>query len=132
MGKVLIFKSFLFSGYQPEMTDLLTFTEVTGTTAYKEFDFNVLEGHTIYSTISCENNAGLFSILSSNGVRISERPPTIDNAVAEVLSEQATEYHTRSAFQGVKDSLRLKWSGFTDNIGLESYLVIFFFTYLNI
>lgn len=130
MGKILIFKSFLFSGYQPEMTDLLTFTEVIGTTAYKEFDYNILEGHTIYTTISCENNAGLFSILSSNGVRISERPPSIDNAVAEVLSEQATEYNPRSAFQGVKDSLRLKWSGFTDSIGLESCLVIFFFKYL--
>jgi hypothetical protein len=37
MGKILIFKSFLFSGYQPEMTDLLILTEVIGTTAYKEF-----------------------------------------------------------------------------------------------
>jgi hypothetical protein len=93
MGKILIFKSFLFSGYQPEMTDLLTLTEVIGTTAYKEFDYNILEGHTIYTTISCENNAGLFSILSSNGVRISEHSPSIDSAVAEVLSEQATEYN---------------------------------------
>jgi hypothetical protein len=77
VGKILIFKSFLFSGYQPEMTDLLILTEVIGTTAYKEFDYNILEGHTIYTTISCENNAGLFSILSSNGVRISEHSPSI-------------------------------------------------------
>jgi hypothetical protein len=48
--------------------------EVYSTSAYMDFPYNVLTGHVIYTTLSCENNAGLTSVLSSNGVKISNQP----------------------------------------------------------
>ena len=116
----------IFTGYKPGTTDLLEYTVITTTSAYMDFPYNVLTGHVIYTTLSCENNAGLTSVLSSNGVKISNQPPSIDAAEVKVIPLSATEYTPRDMFQGLSDTMRLKWSGFTDKIGVETYKVILF------
>ena len=110
-------------GYKPEGNDLWSYTRVTTTSAYREFPYNVLEGHTIYSTLNCENNAGLSSVKSSDGVKISNQPPSIATAEVEVIPISNTEYNPRYTYLGVTDSFRLKWTGFSDNIGIERYKV---------
>lgn len=117
-------------GYQPGGNDLLPYTEVTSTTAYKEFPYSVLIGYTIYTTLKCENKAGLSSVMSSNGVKISNLPPTATSAVVQTLPLSLTEYSPRDSYQGVNDRIRLKWTGFDDNIGVERYKVNFLIRYL--
>ena len=116
----------IFTGYKPGTTDLLEYTVITTTSSYMDFSYNVLTGYVIYTTLSCENNAGLTSVLSSNGVKISNQPPSIDAAEVEVVPLSATAYTPRDMFQGLSDTMRLKWSGFTDNIGVETYKVTLF------
>ncbi|CAC5386468.1 unnamed protein product [Mytilus coruscus] len=112
-------------GYQPGGNDLLLYTEVTSTTAYKEFPYSVLIGFTIYTTLKCENKAGLSSVMSSNGVKISYLPPTATTAVVQTLPLSLTEYSPRDSYQGVTENIRLKWTGFDDDIGVERYKVFY-------
>ena len=88
-----------------------------------DFPYSQLENHTIYTTLHCENNAGLMSTKSSNGVKISNKPPSTDYAEFGFVQLSQTEYPAREMFQGVNDNLRLKWSGFTDTIGIERFEV---------
>ncbi|XP_052067298.1 uncharacterized protein LOC127706680 [Mytilus californianus] len=110
-------------GYAPGKTDLLVYTEISASPASMEFDYNFLEGYTIYTTLSCENNAGLTYSLSTDGVQISNTPPSISTVEMEVLSLSYTEYNPRDWYLGLTDTLRIKWSGFTDSIGVETYKV---------
>ncbi|XP_076113973.1 uncharacterized protein LOC143082259 [Mytilus galloprovincialis] len=110
-------------GYAPGKTDLLAYTDRSASPAAMEFDYSVLEGYTIYTTLSCENNAGLTYSLSTDGVKISNTPPSISTVQMEVLSLSSTEYNPRDWYLGLTDTMRIKWSGFTDSIGVETYKV---------
>ncbi|XP_071123054.1 uncharacterized protein [Mytilus edulis] len=110
-------------GYMPGKTDLLVYTEISSSPAVMEFDYSVLEGYTIYTTLNCENNAGLTYSLSTDGVKISNTPPSISSVQMEVLSLSSTEYNPRDWYLGLTDTMRIKWSGFTDSIGVETYKV---------
>ncbi|CAC5370733.1 unnamed protein product [Mytilus coruscus] len=112
-------------GYQPGGNDLLPYTVVTTTAVYKEFPYSVLTGFIIYTTLTCENNAGLSSVMSSDGVKISDQPPSVAAAVVETLPLSMTEYNTRDSYRGVTDNFRLKWTGFDDNIAVERYKVFY-------
>ena len=112
-------------GYKPEGNDLLPFTVVTADRASMEFSYNLLLGYTIYTTLSCENKAGLTSVMSSNGIKISNKRPSNETAQLELISLSATEYNPRDTYQGITNNVRLKWSGFTDDIGIDTYMVIF-------
>ena len=94
---------------------------MTTTTAYKDFPYNLLEGRIIYTTLSCENNAGLSFIKSSNGVKVSNTPPSTSTAQIEIVPLSPTEYTLRDGYHGLSDNMRLKWSGFTDTIGIETF-----------
>ncbi|XP_063415906.1 uncharacterized protein LOC134697555 [Mytilus trossulus] len=112
-------------GYQPGGIELLSYTVITTLSAYKEFPYNVLIGRTIYTTLTCENNAGLISTMSANGVRISNQPPSTASAVVETMPLSMTEYTPQINKQGVTDNIRLKWTGFTDDIGVERFKVFY-------
>ena len=114
---------FTFLGYKPGGNDLLPFTTVSTTSKFMDFPLEVLQGRTIYTTLSCENNAGLISVMSSNGVKISNKRPSIENVQVESVPLTTTEYNAQIPYQGVTDNIRLKWSGFTDHVGVETYLV---------
>ena len=101
----------------------MPFTVVTTTTAFKEFPYSVLQGHTIYTTLKCENKAGLTSVMSSNGVQISNDKPSTATAEVKLLSIPATENTPRDSYQGVTNNIRLRWTGYTDDIGVETYMV---------
>lgn len=112
-----------FAGYTPGTTELLPYTEVTTNSAYKDYDYSLLEGYTVYTTLVCENNGGLSFSKSTDGVKISSTPPSTANVQVEVVSLSATEYNTVNSYQGVTDNMRVKWSGFADHIGIETYQV---------
>lgn len=91
--------------------------------AYKDFNSSVLEGQTIYSTIRCHNRAGLFSSKSSDGVKISIRPPSVKIAKATVIPLSITEYQTGSHYQSNINNVKIIWSGFDDNTGIKQFKV---------
>ncbi|CAG2212723.1 unnamed protein product [Mytilus edulis] len=112
-------------GYQPGRIELLPYTVITAMSAYKEFPYSVLIGRTIYTTLTCENNAGLISTKSANGVKISNQPPSTASAVVETMPLSMTEYTPQINNQGVTDNIRLKWTGFADDIGVERFKVFY-------
>ena len=78
---------------------------------------------TVYVTLRCHNKAGLHTKKSSDGVTISDSPPFIQNAQVQVLDQPITEYKSKSNFHGNTSTVRLKWMGFEDKLGLDSFLV---------
>lgn len=116
---------FFTAGTQPNQVDIQTFENVpvTDYLAFRDFDYSVLQGKTIYSTLRCENNAGLLSSMSSDGVKISHDPPLVTSAVVKSVPVLVTEYKARTNYQSVTDRIRLKWTGFTDHIGIQQYKV---------
>ncbi|XP_069133969.1 uncharacterized protein [Argopecten irradians] len=111
-------------GYQPFGNELQTFQRMSDNTFtghIQDVGYNRVEGMTIYSTIRCQNNAGLQSVKSSDGVRISRLSPAVDNVQFEFVGLSREEFAPVSQYQGDPAQLRLIWSGFTDNVGLESF-----------
>lgn len=115
------------AGTQPNQVDIQAFENVpvSDYLAFRDFDYSVLQGKTIYSTLRCENNAGLLSYMSSNGVKISHDAPVVTSAVVESMPLSVTEYKARTNYQSVTDRIRLKWTGFNDHIGIQQYKVQF-------
>ncbi|XP_063408922.1 uncharacterized protein LOC134692402 [Mytilus trossulus] len=93
--------------------------------ASKVFDHSLLSSKTVYVTLRCHNKAGLHIKKSSNGVTISDSPPSIQNAQVQILDQPITEYKSKSNFHGNTSTVRLKWMGFEDKLGLDSFLVEF-------
>ncbi|XP_078322971.1 uncharacterized protein LOC111122905 [Crassostrea virginica] len=114
-------------GYQPQGIELQSFIRLAEhqEKAYQEFDYSLLENRTIFSSIRCHNKAGLSSTKSSNGVKISNRPPSTKHATVEAMPLSVTEYAGRGHYQSVANNLRLMWSGFEDFVGIEQYRVLF-------
>lgn len=115
----------IYLGYQPQGIELQSFIRVAEhqEKAYQEFDYSLLENRTIFSSIRCHNKAGLSSTKSSNGVKISNRPPSTKHATVEAMPMSVTEYAGRGHYQSVANNLRLMWSGFEDFVGIEQYRV---------
>jgi len=85
--------------------------------------YDEVEGKIVYSSIRCENNAGLQNVKSSDGVIISRNAPDISNVDLRYIDLSETEYNAFLGFQSVTNQIRLKWTGFTDLIGIEGYTV---------
>jgi hypothetical protein len=62
--------------------------------------------------------------MSSNGVKISNKKPSNETAQLELIALSATEYNPRDTYQGITNNIKLKWSGFTDDIGVDTYMVV--------
>lgn len=86
-------------------------------------DEDIISQKTVYSTVRCHNNAGLFSTATSDGVTISEIPPSSENAVITIIPQSITEYSSGDNYQQDKTSVRMKWSGFVDQFGIMSFVV---------
>lgn len=93
--------------------------------AFKDFDASILQGKTVYSTIQCENKAGLLASASSDGVTIYDQPPSMASAVVRTLPLSVTEYPALDFYQSVTNNLRIVWSGVEDKIGVQQYKVRF-------
>ncbi|XP_061193435.1 uncharacterized protein LOC133201664 [Saccostrea echinata] len=115
-------------GYQPQGVELQTFEKVpvSEIVLFKDFDYNLLANRTVYSTIRCQNRAGLITSKSSDGVTISTLTPSVAHSEVVVLPMSVTEYQANVHYQSVKDSVRIKWSGFTDSVGIDQYKVSFY------
>ncbi|CAC5414424.1 unnamed protein product [Mytilus coruscus] len=112
-------------GYQPGGSDLHPWTTTTAKSVSMEFDYSDLEGLTVYTSVKCQNMMGLANTTSSDGVRISNKSPSITSAVVSPFYLSSSEYISKDGFQSVTDVVRLKWQGFTDSIGIDNYLITF-------
>ena len=88
-----------------------------------EIDYSDLEGLTVYASVKCQNVMGLTNTTSSDGVKISNKSPSVDSAVVSPFYLSSTIYKAKDGYQSMADTVRLKWEGFTDLIGIDNYLV---------
>ncbi|XP_063400004.1 uncharacterized protein LOC134684633 [Mytilus trossulus] len=79
----------------------------------------------VHVTLRCRSKAGLMSSKSTNGVKISNLPPNTTTAEVEILPHTLTEYNPRHHYQGDTSYVRVKWTGFEDMTGVDSYLLTF-------
>ncbi|XP_061181037.1 uncharacterized protein LOC133189652 [Saccostrea echinata] len=112
-------------GYQPKGIEVQSFEKIKidDRKAYKDFDPSLLQGKTVYSTIQCQNKAGLLFSLSSNGVTIFDQPPSMASAVIQTRPLSVTEYPAMDYYQSIDNSLRIVWSGVVDKIGVQQYKI---------
>jgi len=89
----------------------------------KDIGYHTVEGKTVYNTIRCQNNAGLYSVKSSDGVKISKKAPNVTNVELSNIGLSSTQYKVQPGFQSITYQMRLKWTGFVDFIGMEGYVV---------
>ena len=116
---------YCFLGYQPYGNEIQTFQKLPygRKLISKIFPSHQISMQMVHITLKCRNKAGLQSTLSSNGVKISNLPPQTTSAEVEILPHSMTEYNCRDHYQGDITKLRVKWTGFTDMAGLDSYMV---------
>ena len=113
-----------FSGIQPYGNELQAFTKTVNLKSTSTvFDENILAMTTIYTTVRCHNNAGLYTTATSDGLTISEVPPSSDDAVITILPISKTEYDANKYHQRDSTKIRMKWSGFTDRFDIMSFVV---------
>ncbi|CAC5375361.1 unnamed protein product [Mytilus coruscus] len=114
------------SGLQPYGNELQPFTKTVNLkSASATLDEIVISQKTVYVTVRCHNNAGSYSSSTSDGVTISDIPPSSDHAVVTVIPQSLTEYSPGYFHQQDKTSVRIKWSGFTDQFDIMSFVVQF-------
>lgn len=118
-----VFLQNIFIGYQPKGIEVQSFERINidSRRTYKDFDASVLQGKTVYSTLQCQNKAGLISSLSSDGVTIYDQPPSMASAVIRTLPLSLTEYPALDYYQSVTNNLKIVWSGVEDKIGVQQY-----------
>ncbi|CAC5375030.1 unnamed protein product [Mytilus coruscus] len=98
-------------GHQPYGNELQPFTKTTDVkSASISFDEYIISQKTVYTTVRCHNNAGLFSTATSDGVTISDIPPSSDHAVVTIIPQSLNEYSPGGYYQQDKTSVRIKWS----------------------
>ncbi|XP_076113983.1 uncharacterized protein LOC143082268 [Mytilus galloprovincialis] len=114
-------------GYQPFGNEIQTFHElVKGESRIsKVFHSSQISMQMVHVTLRCRSKAGLMSSKSSNGVKISNLPPNTTTAEVEILPHTLTEYNPRHHYQGDTSYVRVKWTGFEDLTGVDSYLLTF-------
>ncbi|CAG2242538.1 unnamed protein product [Mytilus edulis] len=112
-------------GFSETGNDVQAFIPISPELTYvsKVFDHTLLSSRTVYVTLRCHNNAGLHSLRSTDGVTISNSPPSTKNAQLEILNLPVSEYPNKPHFQGNVTTMKFKWSGFEDFSGLDSYIV---------
>ncbi|XP_060084880.1 uncharacterized protein LOC132564227 [Ylistrum balloti] len=111
-------------GYQPFGNELQTFMRMPDnvfTGQVQDVGYDSVQGMTVYSTIRCQNKAGVQSVKSSDGVRISRLSPAVDNVQFSTIGLSQEEFAAAPHYQGDTTQVRLKWSGFVDHIGIEGF-----------
>ncbi|VDI63397.1 Hypothetical predicted protein, partial [Mytilus galloprovincialis] len=114
-------------GYQPFGNEIQTFRELVQglNRVSKVFPSSQISMQMVHVTLRCKSKAGLMSSKSSNGVKISNLPPNTTTAEVEILPHTLTEYNPRHHYQGDTSYVRVKWTGFEDLTGVDSYLLTF-------
>ncbi|CAG2197002.1 unnamed protein product [Mytilus edulis] len=111
------------AGLQPYGNELQPFTKTVNLkSASATLDESIISQKTVYATVRCHNNAGSYSSSTSDGVTISDIPPSSDHAAIIVIPQSLTEYSPGYFHQQDKQSVRIKWSGFTDQFNIMSLL----------
>jgi hypothetical protein len=112
------------TGIQPYGNELQPFTKTLDLkSAYASLDDETMLMKTIYTTVRCHSKAGLYVSAASDGVTISDNPPSADYAELTLLPTSKTEYSTGEYHQRDPTTIRMKWSGFTDQFDIMSFVV---------
>lgn len=96
---------------------------MTTYSGYIDVNFTDTENNTLYSTVRCANRAGLTTYAYSDGIKISQNAPNASNVQISHVTLSQTVYSPSDGFQGVTDSIRLHWNGFSDPVELSSHRV---------
>ncbi|XP_053400998.1 uncharacterized protein LOC128557563 isoform X2 [Mercenaria mercenaria] len=85
--------------------------------------FEASPSDNIFVTVRCTNGAGLTHKCYSDGVRLLQTPPSVDDVILELLTTSLTQYETRSRYHGNNTEIRFRWTGFKSDEGVQSYLI---------
>ncbi|XP_069132408.1 uncharacterized protein [Argopecten irradians] len=99
-------------GTSPTEQDIQPFTSVpvTATSASTEIDINRIEGRMVYSTVQCDNGAGLRTRAVTNGVQVTTRPPVLPHGTIDVTEMSDTEYPTQDGYQSSTRGIKCEWT----------------------
>ena len=73
-------------------------------------------GLTVYSTVICINNAGLFAIAYSDGITVLTDPPLTSSAFLRLSTSNLTQFESLSGFLPSSD-VTVFWGGFQESSG---------------
>ncbi|XP_053398947.1 uncharacterized protein LOC128556937 [Mercenaria mercenaria] len=85
--------------------------------------FQTIPDGKVYVTVRCTNGAGSTHTCSSDGVKMVQMPPSVDNVILELLPTSATQYKPRGRYHGNNTEIRFRWTGFDSDEGVQSYLI---------
>ncbi|KAK3612504.1 hypothetical protein CHS0354_024474, partial [Potamilus streckersoni] len=108
-------------GTKPGETDLHNFTRAEHGiwTVSQELQIYEVKDKTIYMTVRCENGAGLVTSRSSDGVRIVLSAPSANDLEISIMGISKSVYLPRDLFHGDASAVRIRWSGFRNDLGIE-------------
>ena len=97
-------------GSSPGLSDIYGLSVSRGSSA-NSTELSLSHGTTVYSIVSCINNAGHTSTFTSDGVTLLQDPPSHQLASLIILSPEPVEYETESGHIPT-NSIQLVWNGF--------------------
>ncbi|KAK3612517.1 hypothetical protein CHS0354_024489 [Potamilus streckersoni] len=108
-------------GTAPSKTDIQNFTKAEhGTWTFaQQFQIDDIGNKTMFVTVRCENGARLVSSRSSDGVHVFRSLPSADSLEISVMGTSKSVYIPRDYFHADESDVRVRWSGFKDDIGIE-------------
>ncbi|KAL3843250.1 hypothetical protein ACJMK2_021192 [Sinanodonta woodiana] len=108
-------------GTAPGENDLQNFTKAEqGTWTFtQQFQMSDVGDKTIYVNVRCENGADLVSSRSSDGVHVFRSAPSADSLEINVMGTSNSVYIPHNYFHADVSDVRIRWSGFKDDIGIE-------------
>ncbi|KAK3083351.1 hypothetical protein FSP39_020593 [Pinctada imbricata] len=110
-------------GYSSHGIEIQPFMTISSFSGAVTIGIDQAEGHTIYSTIRCTNKAGLVASNSSDGIKFSHMAPNASQAQITHIPLSTTQYRPLDGFQGVNNTIKLYWSGFTDTLGITQHVI---------
>jgi hypothetical protein len=117
------FNSTLYIGTSAGHTSIEDFVTIKPDQRNASKTFLGLPKEMIYATVRCTNGAGLTHTCSSDGVKLVQKPPSVDNVILELLTTSTTQYEPRDHYHGNNTEIRFRWTGFKTDDGVKSYLV---------
>ena len=112
VNKVLQVFNVIVVGSSVGADDLQPFTTVDGTTQFAE-NSAIMPTGLVFVTVTCVNQALLYTTVTSDGVLVFSSPPDHANATLTILSLAQTVYPIMENFVP-SPSLILSWTGFED------------------
>ncbi|XP_013409734.1 uncharacterized protein LOC106173226 [Lingula anatina] len=80
-------------------------------------------GEKVHVTIRCSNEVDLVAVANAQPVTVITKPPISENASVLSILRNESPFHAYRSYQSTNSSIRVAWSGFQDNVGIQRYVI---------